>query len=51
VIFNTGLAIGSFLLTFGLFLWVTWPEVAWDWLTVIAIGITVVVPVALYPWA
>ena len=51
VIFNTALAIGSFLLTFGAFLLVTWPEVPWAWLTWIAIGVTVVIPVALYPWA
>jgi hypothetical protein len=51
VIFNTGFAIGSFLLTFGLVLLVTWPEVPWDWLTPIAVAVTALVPILLYPWS
>ena len=51
VIFNTSLAIVAFLLTFAVFLVVTWPEVPWDWLAPTAIGVTVLVPVLFYPWA
>jgi hypothetical protein len=51
VTINTLLAIAAFLLTFAVFLVVTWPEVPWDWLSPIAIGVTVLVPVLFYPWA
>ena len=51
VIFNTALAIVVFLLTFGIFLVATWPDVPWDWLAPTAIGIMIVVPVMFYPWA
>lgn len=51
VIFNTAFAIVAFLLTFAGFLLATWPEVPWDWLTPVAVGVTIVVPVLLYPWA
>ena len=51
VIFNTALAIVAFLLTFGVFLLVTWPEVPWDWLAPTAIGVTIAVPVLFYPYA
>jgi len=51
VIFNTALAIAAFLLTFAIFLLATWPEVQWDWLAPIAIGVTIAVPVLFYPYA
>jgi hypothetical protein len=51
VIINTALAIGAFLLTFALFLVVWWPEVPWDWLTPVAIAVSLAVPVVLHPWA
>ncbi|MGH8927184.1 MAG: DUF983 domain-containing protein [Acidimicrobiia bacterium] len=51
VIFNTALAILAFLLTFALVLLTTWPEVPWDLLAPIAIGVTILLPVLSYPWA
>ena len=51
VIFNTALAIGSFLLTFGLVLLVTWPDVPWDWLAPVTVAVTALVPILLYPWS
>lgn len=51
VIFNTALASGSFPLTFGLVLLVTWPDVPWDWLAPIAVAVTALVPILLYSWS
>ena len=51
VIFNTALAIVAFLLTFGVFLLATWPDVPWDALAPTAIGVSIAVPVLFYPWA
>lgn len=48
VIFNTALANGSFPLTFGLVLLVTWPDLPWDWLAPIAVAVTALVPILLY---
>lgn len=51
VIVNTGLAIGAFLVTFGLVVLLTWPDVAWEWATWTTIAVTLFVPLFLYPWA
>lgn len=51
VTFNTAFAIVAFLLTFAGFLLATWPEVPWDWLAPVAVGVTIFVPVLFYPWA
>ena len=51
VIVNTAFAIAAFLGSFGAFLAFTWPDVPWQWLTPVVIGVTAIVPIAFYPWA
>jgi uncharacterized protein (DUF983 family) len=51
VIFNTALAIVAFLGSFGLLLAITWPDVPWDWVAPVVIGVTSVVPILFYPYA
>jgi len=51
VVVNMTFAILAFLLTFAIFLIATWPEVPWDFLAPVAIGVATLVPILFYPWA
>lgn len=49
LIMNMAVCLGSFLLTFGLGLALTWPDVPWTVLSYVCIGAMVVIPIWFYP--
>lgn len=49
MIINTAICILAFLLTFGVGLAITWPDVPWTALTYVCLAVMVVLPVWFYP--
>jgi Protein of unknown function (DUF983) len=49
VVINTTVTFGSFLLVFVGGMVVTWPDVPWEWLMGLSIGVCLVLPIAFYP--
>lgn len=51
VIINTIIAIVAIFLPFGLIMALTWPAVAWTFLTIVTLSSAALIPTFLYPYA
>lgn len=48
---NTAVIAFLFLSTFGLSVWLTWPDTPWGWVAVIVVTLNLLFPVFFYPFA
>jgi hypothetical protein len=48
-VINTSVTFGTFLLVFVGGMLVTWPDVPWEWLMALCIGVCLLLPVIFYP--